>query len=101
MSDAGEMVGTGKLAGVRAQGFPAIFALRLCTAFNLDASMATRQVRTFKAVTRRFADRHDSQAIATQLVALAAEKKADPTLDNPIAAWQAEVKRRYPSRKKE
>lgn len=79
------------------QRFAQVFVMELAEAFQLgDPTAASRQGKSFYAIARRLVARPDRKDIAAKLVRLARDKRADGTLQRPIAAWQSEVNRMYP-----
>ena len=74
--------------------FAQVFAASLCDVFairNADGRWEKGQIKSFMAVARRIIKRPDRDNLAAEIVGMAAEKKRDVTLRNPIAAWQASV----------
>lgn len=88
--------GRGRRDGPR-EVFCQRFLLEVCQAAGLDNARANGQRNAIMAVADRLADRVDRDTVKMELVQLATAKaRATPRLQRPMAAWQAEVDRRYP-----
>ena len=69
--------------------------LRIAEALGLSADRAVGQRRAINATIAQFIDREDRDAVATQVIAKAAELRSTPFIDSPVRAWQAAMNRRF------
>ncbi len=72
-----------------------LFVFAVVRALGIYPARAMAQRRPLGAVARRFQDRADRDECLARCLKIAADKR-DAALDNPAAAWQAEVDRVYP-----
>lgn len=73
------------------------FVLSIAEALGVDPQRTIAQRRPLLAVARSIQNRSDRDEITAEMVEIAANKR-QAGMDNPAAAWQSEIDKRFPKR---